>query len=64
VLFLSNILKIKGLRVRIAGKLNGKMRRSKYSYQLGKVELQSLVCYLTYSISLSYTKFGVIATKV
>jgi hypothetical protein len=22
------------------------------------------VCYLTYSISLSYTKFGVIATKV
>jgi hypothetical protein len=64
VFFLSNILKFKGLKLRVAGKLNGKMRKSKYSYQIGKVELQTVNCYLTYSFSTSYTKFGVISTKI
>jgi hypothetical protein len=63
-LFFSNIIKLKGFQLRIAGKLGGKMRKSKYNYKLGKVQLRSLNFCLNYSLGLSYTKFGVISVKV
>jgi hypothetical protein len=53
-----------GLQLRINGKLNGKMRKSKYHYILGKIPLQALNILLNYSISIAYTKFGIITTKI
>jgi hypothetical protein len=53
-----------GLQLRINGKINGKMRKSKYHYSLGKVPLQTLKILLNYSISVAYTRFGIITTKI
>lgn len=62
-IFYSNITKIKGFKLRLSGKIGGKMRKSKFQYLLGKVELQKLKLYLDFSLSVSYTKFGVISIK-
>jgi hypothetical protein len=62
-IFFSNVIKLKGLKLRLNGKLNGSMRKSKYQYSLGKIELHKIDSCLTFSSSLSYTKFGVIAIK-
>lgn len=62
-LFFTKTLKFKGFQLRLTGKLGGKMRKSKYHYKLGKVELQTLKSSLSYSLCLSYTKFGVISVK-
>ena len=40
------------------------MRKSKYHYKLGKVQLQTLKSSLNYSLGLSYTKFGIISIKI
>jgi len=64
IFFYLNIIKFKGFQLRVSGKLNGKMRKSKYHYKLGKVKLQSLKFYLTYSFNISYTKFGVLSIKI
>jgi len=52
-----------GIQLRVSGKLNGRMRKSKYHYGIGKIQLQSLKNSLNYSISISYTRFGIISTK-
>jgi ribosomal protein S3 len=39
------------------------MRKSKYHYDIGKVQLQTLKIILSYSLSFSYTKFGILSTK-
>jgi len=57
------IVNLIGIQLRITGKLNGSMRKSKYHYDIGKVQLQTLKIILSYSLSFSYTKFGIISTK-
>lgn len=52
-----------GIQLRVSGKLDGRMRKSKYHYNIGKVQLQTLKTFLNYSISISYTKFGIISIK-
>ena len=52
-----------GMQLRISGKIDGRMRKSKYHYSLGKVQLHSLQTKLNYSMSISHTKFGVISIK-
>lgn len=63
-LYQSNHIKVEGLQLRLSGKLGGKMRKSKYHYKLGKVQLQTFRTGLSYSICTSYTKFGVISVKL
>jgi hypothetical protein len=62
--FYSNMVKLKGFKLRLSGKIGGKMRKSKFQYLLGKVQLQKLNLYLDFSLSISYTKFGAISVKV
>jgi hypothetical protein len=62
-IFFSNVIKFEGFKLRLNGKLNGSMRKSRYQYSLGKIELHKIDNYLNFDISLSYTKFGVIAIK-
>ena len=54
---------LRGIQLRVAGKLNGKMRKSKYHYSIGKVQLQTLTTFLNYDMCISYTKFGIISIK-
>lgn len=63
-LFLYKAIKLLGFQLRVTGKLGGKMRKSKYHYKLGKVQLQTLKSRLSYDLGLSYTKFGIISIKV
>jgi ribosomal protein S3 len=53
-----------GIQIRIAGKLNGKMRKSKYQYRKGWLKLQTITNFLSYNLSISYTKFGILSVKV
>jgi ribosomal protein S3 len=55
---------LRGMQFRVTGKLNGSMRKSKYHYSIGKVQLQSFNTFLDYSFSISYTKFGILSTKL
>jgi hypothetical protein len=56
-------LNLRGIQLRVTGKLNGSMRKSKYHYSIGKVQLQTFKTFLNYHMSISYTKFGIISTK-
>ena len=62
--FLRKIYTIKGMQIRVAGKLGGKMRRSKYHYKIGQVQLQTIQMSLSYSMAVSYTKYGILSVKV
>ena len=53
-----------GFQLRVTGKLNGRMRKSKYQYSIGKVSLQTLQSIISYSMTVSYTKFGLLSNKV
>lgn len=63
-LFRLNLIKFLGLQLRSTGKISGSLRKSKYHFKLGQVKLQKFFISLNYSLSLSYTKFGVISIKV
>jgi len=64
-IFWKNIkIGLRGLQVKVSGKLDGKMRKSKYNYKIGKVQLQTLETFLNYSLAVSYTRFGVISIKL
>lgn len=39
------------------------MRKSKYIYKIGKVQLQTLKLIFDYNLYLSFTKFGIISIK-
>ena len=56
-------LTLLGIQLRVTGKLNGKMRKSKYHYNIGKVQLQTISTFLNYDIAISYTKFGIMSVK-
>jgi len=64
LLFSLNLIKFIGFQLRVTGKLNGKLRKSKYHFRLGKVQLQRINVGLSYTMSISYTKFGVFSIKV
>ena len=63
-IFFSKLLFLSGMQIRVTGKLGGKMRRSKYHYKLGTVQLQTLKHFVSYSCLPVYTKFGLISIKV
>ena len=53
-----------GLLIRIAGKLQGKMRKSKYQYKIGKANRQVFKIPISYFFGISVTRFGVLSIKV
>jgi hypothetical protein len=63
-IFYPRLLTISGFQLRVSGKLGGKLRKSKYHYKIGKVQLQTFKNFLSYSFTVAYTKFGVISIKV
>lgn len=63
-IFYPRLLMLSGFQLRVSGKLGGKLRKSKYHYKIGKVQLHTFKNFLSYSLTTSYTKFGVISIKV
>jgi hypothetical protein len=62
--FVRNLYYVAGIQIRVTGKLGGKMRRSKFHYKIGKVQLHTFKTVLSYNMSFSYTKFGIISVKI
>ena len=62
-IFFSNTIKIIGIKIRLSGKLNGSMRKSKYQFLLGTVQLQKININICFNLGVSYTQFGIISVK-
>lgn len=64
IFYFLNLIRFLGIQIRVNGKLGGKMRKSQYQYRLGKMQLQTLKYYLNYSLTLAYSKFGILSIKI
>jgi hypothetical protein len=60
----SGAVKLRGIQLRVTGKLGGKMRKSKYHYKFGKVQLNTFKNHLSYSCLVAYTRFGIFSIKL
>ena len=63
-IFYPRLLTLSGFQLRVSGKLGGKLRKSRFHYRIGKVQLQTFKFALSYSFTTSYTKFGTMSIKV
>jgi hypothetical protein len=63
LLYKKKIVNFKGFRLFVSGKLNSKMRRSNFAYQLGSVLLSTLVTPVSFYFIPLYTKYGVFSIK-
>jgi len=62
---MKKLIKFKGLKLYIAGKLNGKMKKSKYSYQLDRYGSKTFKNKtLNFYFLPLYTRFGVFSIKL
>lgn len=64
VLFLNSIVSLKGIKIQIAGRLNGKLRKSRFGFVLGSVKLMTLNTECTFSLESIYTQYGVFSLKI
>ena len=64
ILFNKNIIFIKGIRFRLKGKINGKMRKNKIEFSLGKLPLSKFNDYLTFNFLTKLTVFGSLSLKL
>jgi hypothetical protein len=63
-LYLNKLVQMKGFKLYISGKLNGKMKHQKYSYKLGKICLITFDTLVNFFYLPLYTKFGVLSIKM
>ena len=63
-LFLQQIIPLSGLKFKIAGRLNGKLRKSRFGYTLGSVKLMTFNLHFNYSYECVYTQYGVFSLKL
>jgi hypothetical protein len=58
------IINFKGLKLFVSGKLNGKMRKMRHSYQIGKFILNTFSNKINFYYLPLYTRYGVISIKI
>ena len=63
-LYLIQLINFYGFKLHISGKLNGKMRKSKYFYKIGKMLLNTFKTKLQCYFLPLYTKYGIFSIKV
>ena len=63
-LFIRKLVNFKGFKIYISGKLNGKMKRSKYGYKMGEIWLNTFNNKINYYYLPLYTKFGIFSLKI
>jgi hypothetical protein len=64
IIFLKQVLPISGLKFKIAGRLNGKLRKNSFGYKLGFLKLMTFNIFLDYSCDYVYTQFGSFSLKL
>lgn len=64
IIFLKQILPISGLKFKIVGRLNGKLRKNAFGYKLGFLKLMSFNIALDYTCDFVYTQFGSFSLKL
>lgn len=63
-LFLQQFVPLLGIKFQIAGRLNGKLRKSRFGYNIGSIQLMSLSVFCDYSCDLAYTQYGSFSLKL
>lgn len=63
-LYFIRLINFYGLKLYLNGKLNGKMRKQKYFYKIGKVLLNTFKTKLQFYFLPLYTKYGIFSIKV
>lgn len=53
-----------GLRLKVHGKFQGKLRKKKFKFYHRYISLNSVRIYVDYSLHKVFTKFGVFSVKV
>ena len=64
VIFNKQFVPILGLKFKIAGRLDGKLRKARYSYKLGSLRLLSLSLSVDYSCYSVFTQYGCFSLKL
>lgn len=64
ILFTKQFVPILGLKFKIAGRLDGKLRKARYSYKLGSLKLLSLQVNVDYSCFPVFTQYGSFSLKL
>jgi len=64
LLLKTNFNKLKGIKILIKGRLNGRLRKNKKTIKLGKLGLNSINSKIEYNESTSFTLDGTIGVKV
>ena len=63
-IYLKKLINFKGFKIFIAGKLNGKMKKSKYRFKLGETWLNTFNNKINYYYLPLNTKFGIFSLKI
>ena len=63
-LYLVKLINFYGFKLHISGKLNGKMRKSKYFYKIGKMLLNTFETKLQFYFLPLYSKYGIFSIKI
>jgi len=64
LIFDKQFVPLLGLKFKIAGRLDGKLRKASYGYKLGSMRLLSLALNLDYSCDILYTQYGSFSLKL
>lgn len=64
VLFEQQMIPIAGIKFQIAGRLNGKLRKSRFGYNIGSIKLMSFLTLCNYSCDFVYTQYGSFSLKL
>ena len=64
IIFNKQFVPLLGLKFKIAGRLDGKLRKARYSYKLGSLRLLSLSLNIDYSCYSVFTQYGCFSLKL
>jgi len=64
IIFDKQFIPLLGLKFKISGRLDGKLRKAIYGYKLGSMQLLSLSLNLDYSCDTIYTQYGSFSIKL
>ena len=63
-IYLNQMINFSGFKLFFSGKINGKMRKQRYFYKLGKILLNTIETKLQFYFLPLYTKYGIFSIKI
>lgn len=64
IIFMSSILPLSGLKIQVAGRLNGKLRKSRFGYFFGSIKQMTFNNNCNFVFEPIYTQYGVFSLKI